>query len=60
VKISALIRKLETIKDQNGDIELLSTLRDGKRIEIVSYNPDIKFVEGSRYSFMRRDGWLVQ
>lgn len=60
MKISALIKKLERIKEENGDIELLSTLRDGKRVEIVSYNPDIKFFEGDRLSFMRRPGWLVQ
>lgn len=60
MKISALIKKLERIQSENGDIELLSTLRDGKRIEIVGYNPDIKYIEGNRYSFMQRSGWLVQ
>jgi hypothetical protein len=60
MKISALIKKLETIKGQNGDIELLSTLRDGRRIEIVGYNPDIKYFEPYRLSFCQKGGWLVQ
>jgi hypothetical protein len=58
MKISALIAKLERIKNENGDIELyaIATDQNGHR-DFVPYNPDLKYTQVWP---MRKPNWLVQ
>jgi hypothetical protein len=57
MKISALIAKLERIKNENGDIDLYAIGNDGKNRDMVPYNPDVKFTQQWP---MRKPNWLVQ
>lgn len=57
MKISALIAKLERIKNENGDIDLYAIVDDRKNRDFVPYNPDVKFTQVFP---MRKPHWLVQ
>lgn len=56
MKISALVAKLEDFKSKNGDIDLRVIARVGKNVDLISFNPDIKYTQ---IHPMKKAGWIV-